>query len=209
VNHPTAMQRAGGDRGGIASADELGEKVMRVLAVSDVCERAVLPFDEDAGVHQHVHQEAGLTLGEAERHDGVDAFRSDAVAQFFGSPDSYEVLRDAGIERAPATASSAAVTGESRLSAAGGMAATVVVGEDLDVLVTVASLELVLDAEIGKADVVVAVREVVVAGPFRDFSRVPIGSTVAVGAAAVVFLEKALVLPLEIVLQDHAPDLRA
>jgi hypothetical protein len=83
------MQRAGRDRGGIAAADELGEKVVRVLAVSDVGERAVLPFDEDAPVHQHVHQEAGLTLGEAERHDGLDACRSDAVAQFLGGPEIH------------------------------------------------------------------------------------------------------------------------
>ena len=34
------MQRARRDRGGIAAADELGEKVVRVLAVSDVGERA-------------------------------------------------------------------------------------------------------------------------------------------------------------------------
>jgi hypothetical protein len=83
------MQRAGRDRDGIAAADELGEKVLRVLAVSDVGERAVLPFDEDARVHQHVNQEAGLALGEAERHDRVNAFRPDAVPQFLWSPEIH------------------------------------------------------------------------------------------------------------------------
>jgi hypothetical protein len=87
--------------------------------------------------------------------------------------------------------------------------ASVVLRKDLNVLVTVAPLELVLDAEIGEVDVVVEVRKVVVAGPFLDFSRVPIGSTIAVGAVAVAFVQKTLVLPLEIVLEDHATDLRA
>jgi hypothetical protein len=89
------------------------------------------------------------------------------------------------------------------------MAAAVVLRDHFDVFVTVTPIELVLETEIGKMNRLVEVRQVVFARPFLDFSRVPIGSTVAVWAAAVVFLEKALVLSLQIVLQYHAPDLRA
>ena len=57
VIQPAAVQRARGDRRGVAGRDELGEKVVCLLAVGQTGERAVLPFEEHAGEDQHVHRE--------------------------------------------------------------------------------------------------------------------------------------------------------
>ncbi len=46
---------------------------MHLLAMGDVREGAVLAADEDPGVHHHHHEEAGLTIGETERCNRVDA----------------------------------------------------------------------------------------------------------------------------------------
>ena len=78
--------------------------------------------------------------------------------------------------------------------------------DNLDILVAVTTLEFVLDANVGEVHVVVEVREVVFEGPAFDLARVPIRSPVAVRAVPIVFLEKALVAPLEVVLEDYATD---
>ena len=80
MSRSPAMKSAGADHCRVATADELRQKVVRLLAVDDTGEGAVLPLEEDAGEHQDVHQEAGLTLREAEARDCMDAVFADAVA---------------------------------------------------------------------------------------------------------------------------------
>ena len=89
------------------------------------------------------------------------------------------------------------------------MGTAVVVRDHFDVFVTVTPIELVLKPEIGEVDRLVEVREVVLVRPGFDLARVAIRSPVAVWPAAVVLLEPLLVLPLEVVLEHDATDVRA
>jgi hypothetical protein len=89
------------------------------------------------------------------------------------------------------------------------MGAAVVRGDDLDILMTVTSVQFVLDAEIGEVNAVVEVRQVVLTRPAFDFASVPIRSSVAVGTSAIVLLEPFLVLALELVVEYDAPNLPA
>ena len=50
MEEPPAMQRPRRHRRGPAALDEHPDEVGALLAVDDVCELAVLPFHEDAGV---------------------------------------------------------------------------------------------------------------------------------------------------------------
>src|SRR5262245_62672908 len=84
------------------------------------------------------------------------------------------------------------------------MRTSVVFGHDLDVFVALASLPLVLNTEVGKVDALVEVRQVMLARPLLDLALVPIGSAVAVGAAAVVLLQPLLVLALQLLFEDDA-----
>ncbi len=107
-----------------------------------------------------------------------------------------------------AATTAAAVTRESGPRAIGGVRAAVVLGEDLDILMAVAAVELVLDPEVRKVQAVIEVRELAFTGPFFDLMRVPIRAPVTIRPTAIVFLEKALVLALEVLLEDHAVYLR-
>jgi hypothetical protein len=84
-----------------------------------------------------------------------------------------------------------------------------VLGEDLDILAAVAAFEFVLDPEVREVHTVIEVRKVVFTGPFFDLARVPIRAPVTVRPTAVVFLEKALVFAFDVLLEDHAANLRA
>src|SRR5260370_25686986 len=55
----------------------------------------------------------------------------------------------------------------------------------------------------------IEVWKVVFTGPFLDLTRVPIRAPVTVRPTAIVFLEKTLILALEILLEDHPVNLRA
>jgi hypothetical protein len=90
-----------------------------------------------------------------------------------------------------------------------GMGAAIVLGDDLDILMTLASVQFVLDPEVGKADAVVEVRQVVLTRPAFDLAAIAIGSSIAVWSAAVPLLEPFLILALELVVEDDAPNLRA
>ena len=107
-----------------------------------------------------------------------------------------------------AATTAAAVTRESGSRAIGGVGAAVVLGEDLDILAAVATFEFVLDPEVREVHAVIEVREVVFAGPFFDLMWVPIRAPVTVRPTAIVFLEKTLVLALEVLLEDDAVNLR-
>ena len=54
VEHPPAMQLAGGDRRRESPLDECLDEVRAVLAVDDTSEAAVLALEENARVQQHV-----------------------------------------------------------------------------------------------------------------------------------------------------------
>src|SRR5712692_10316195 len=55
-----------------SAADQLGEKVARLLPMDDTGDRRVLAEQADAGVEHHQHQKARLALGESDLHDGGD-----------------------------------------------------------------------------------------------------------------------------------------
>ena len=78
--------------------------------------------------------------------------------------------------------------------------------KQLDVLVAFPPIDLVLDAVVGEVHLAVEVRQVVFARPVADLVLVAIRPAVAVGAVSVVFLQELLVLALQVLLEDDAPD---
>jgi hypothetical protein len=81
--------------------------------------------------------------------------------------------------------------------------------DHFDVLVPVAPVEIVLDAEVWKVDRLIEVRQVVIPRPLFYLAGVPIRSSVAVGASAIVLLQPLLILALELVVEDDAADVAA
>ncbi len=65
---------------------------------------------------------------------------------------------------------------------------------------------LVFDAGVGKLDVSVVVRELVVNGPTMDLLRRSIGPSVALGLAAIALLQELLVLALQLIVENDAAD---
>jgi hypothetical protein len=92
---------------------------------------------------------------------------------------------------------------------AGRVSAAVVLGEQLDVLVQLASVHLVLDAVVREVHLAVEVRQVVLPRPLADLVLVAVGASVTVRPAAVVFLQELLVFALQVVVEDDALDLEA
>ena len=90
------------------------------------------------------------------------------------------------------------------------MGAAVVDRRDLHVLVPSASVVVfVLDAHVGEVNLLVEVRQVVLDRPHRDLLGVPVGAPVAVATASIPLLQEALVLPLELVVEDDPPEATA
>ncbi len=90
------------------------------------------------------------------------------------------------------------------------MSAAIVRCDDLDVLALPAAIRLlVLDADVGEVDLVVEVRQVVFVRPFANLIRRAIGVSVVVVVVFVALVEPALVLALELVVEDDALDVRA
>jgi hypothetical protein len=81
--------------------------------------------------------------------------------------------------------------------------------QDLDVFVAFQSIHLVLEPEVGEMDLVVEVRQVVVVRPLLDLPGVAVRTAIAVRPVAVVLLQELLVLPFELLLEHHTPDLGA
>lgn len=109
----------------------------------------------------------------------------------------------AATHRAP----SRAIAAEPGLSRAACVSAAVVCGDDLDVLMAREAIPvLVLDAGVGEANVPVVVRQIVFARPTADLFRLPIWSTIAVRPTAIAFLEEALVVALQFVVEDDATE---
>ena len=67
VEDPRPSGRSELDRSHEPPDEELLDEVVDLLPVRDAGERRVLSADEHAGVQHHGHQEASLTLCEAER----------------------------------------------------------------------------------------------------------------------------------------------
>ena len=65
---------------------------------------------------------------------------------------------------------------------------------------------LVLDADVGEMHLLVEVRKVVLDCPQRDLLGTSVGAPVTVGAASIPLLQEALVLALELVVEDDAPE---
>ena len=79
----------------------------------------------------------------------------------------------------------------------------------LDVAVFQPVIDLVLDAQVGKVDLVLEVREVMFERPLTDFVGRPIGVAVVVVTVPITLVEPLLVLTLELVVEDDAFDARA
>ena len=79
--------------------------------------------------------------------------------------------------------------------------------EQLDVLMVFAPVHLVLDAVIGEVNLPVEIRQVVLARPLANLVLVAVRAAVAVRPAAVVFLKELLILALQILFEDDAPNL--
>ena len=111
----------------------------------------------------------------------------------------------------PATdpSAGAAVTTEARPGGGGAVGASIMDGDDLDVLVVAAAVDLlVFDPQVGEMDLLVEVREVVFERPFLDLPRVAIRVAVVVVAVPIALVQPLLVLALELVVQDDAFDVR-
>ena len=85
------------------------------------------------------------------------------------------------------------------------MPAAVVLGDQLEILVADISVDvLVLDAHVREMHLLVEVRKVVFLRPLFDFVLVTIGPSVTVGTVTIAFLEKPLVLALQLTVELHA-----
>ena len=81
--------------------------------------------------------------------------------------------------------------------------------DDLDVLALPSTIRLlVLDADVGEVDLVVEVRQVVFVRPFANLIGRAIGMAVVVVVVLVALVEPALVLALQLVVEDDALDVR-
>ena len=80
--------------------------------------------------------------------------------------------------------------------------------DDLEVFDLPATIPvLVLDADIGKLDVLVLVRQPVRQRPLPNLVGRAIGPAVAVPFLAIALLEEALIVALQLVVEDHAPNM--
>jgi hypothetical protein len=86
--------------------------------------------------------------------------------------------------------------------------AAIVRREQFDVLVKLPAIHLVLDSVVGKVNLVIEVRQIVLARPFTDVVLVAARPAVAVRSVAVVVLQELLVLALQVLFEDDAADLK-
>ena len=80
--------------------------------------------------------------------------------------------------------------------------------KELDVLVKLSAIELVLDSVVGEMNLIVEVRQIVFTRPATDLVLVATRAAVAVGATAVGLLQELLVLALQVLFKDDAPNLK-
>ena len=199
------------DGSGESAGHQAGHELAAVLAARRAGERAVLPFQKAPGVDHDGHEELTLPLREADRR-GERITRLTLTLSNVGLG-GYSCVTGTPPCRADAARNDRRhrgaddVDAEAGLGVAGGVSAAVVRREQLDVLVALAAIDLVLDAVVGEVNLAVEVRQVVFARPVTDLVLVAVRSAVAVGAVAVGLLQELLVLALQVLLEDDAPDL--
>jgi hypothetical protein len=88
-----------------------------------------------------------------------------------------------------------------------GVRASVVLREHLDILMALAAVDLVLDAEVGEVDAIVEVWEFVFSRPAANFLVWSVRSSIAVGPLAVVVLQELLILPFQVLSKHNAVDI--
>ncbi len=93
---------------------------------------------------------------------------------------------------------------------AGAVRAAIVLGDDLDIFMPRLAIAVSkFDAHIGEVDLVVEVGQTVPACPLPNLVLASIRMTAAICAVPITLMEPALVLPLELVVEDDAFDVRA
>jgi hypothetical protein len=96
---------------------------------------------------------------------------------------------------------------ESGLGGAAGVGTAVVAGHDLEILVPRAAVSvLVLDPSIRKPDVPIVVRQLVFPRPSGNLFWLTVRPAIAVLLAAIAFVEESLIVALQLVVEDDAPD---
>jgi hypothetical protein len=74
MEDPRSSGRAELDRPREPPDEECLDEVVGLLSVRDICERGVLPADEDPGMPRHGDEETRLTIRETERREPSKAF---------------------------------------------------------------------------------------------------------------------------------------
>ena len=93
------------------------------------------------------------------------------------------------------------------LTGAAGVGAAIVAGHYLEVLMPRAAVAVfVLDAGIGEPDVPIVVRQIVFTCPPRNLFGLTVRPAVAVLRASVALVEESLIVALQLVVEDDAPD---
>jgi len=87
------------------------------------------------------------------------------------------------------------------------MGTTVVLRQQFDILMALASLPLALNAEVRKVDAVVDVGQLMIVRPTTDLLLVAVRTSVAIRSVTLGGLEKLLILPLQVLFEDDASDL--
>ena len=87
------------------------------------------------------------------------------------------------------------------------MGAAIVAGHDLEILVPRATISVfVLDAGIRETDVPIVVRQLVFPRPTRNLFGLTVRPAVAVLLAAIALVEESLIVALQLVVEDDAPN---
>ncbi len=124
------------------------------------------------------------------------------------------ICGSASTSAAPSTTAEAsapaAITREARARRRGCVAAAIVDGGDLDILVIPPAIGVfVLDAQVREMHLVIEVRQVVFVRPFLDLVRLAIGPAICIIVVSISFVQPLLVLALELVVEDDMVDARA
>src|SRR5688572_21008469 len=99
------------------------------------------------------------------------------------------------------------VAGESGFGGAAGVGAAIMAGHDLKILMPRAAVAVfVLDAGIREPDVPIVVRQVVFTRPPCNLFRLTVRPAVAVLLAAITLVQESLIVALQLVVEDDAPN---
>ena len=127
---------------------------------------------------------------------------------------SEQLLGDPRVRCPPSAAAATAdraadraIAGESGPGGGAGVGAAIVAGHDLDILMPRAAVAVfVLDAGIREVDVPIVVRQVVFPRPACNLFGLPVRPAVAVLLASIALVQEALIVALQLVVEDDAPD---